>query len=88
MTHVVTNRCINVGAAACAEICPADCIHPRAATASSNTAGFWIDPEVCLDCGLCVDICPVGAIWHQNDLINAGANVALWVPAGPRWSCR
>jgi ferredoxin len=27
-----------------------------------------IDPDVCIDCGLCVDECPVQAIYPQEDL--------------------
>jgi ferredoxin--NADP+ reductase len=27
-----------------------------------------IDPEVCIDCGLCVDECPVQAIYPKEDL--------------------
>jgi ferredoxin--NADP+ reductase len=29
---------------------------------------LYIDPETCVDCGACVEACPVGAIQYQNDL--------------------
>src|SRR5438477_278093 len=29
---------------------------------------LYIDPDTCIDCGLCVDECPVTAIFPQEDL--------------------
>jgi len=29
---------------------------------------LFIDPETCIDCGLCVDECPVDAIFSEDDL--------------------
>jgi len=29
---------------------------------------LFIDPETCIDCGLCVDECPVKAIFPEEDL--------------------
>jgi NAD-dependent dihydropyrimidine dehydrogenase PreA subunit len=29
---------------------------------------LYIDPETCIDCGLCVDECPVQAIFPEEDL--------------------
>jgi NAD-dependent dihydropyrimidine dehydrogenase PreA subunit len=29
---------------------------------------LYIDPDTCIDCGLCVDECPVKAIFPQEDL--------------------
>ena len=29
---------------------------------------LYIDPETCIDCGLCVDECPVQAIFPKDDL--------------------
>lgn len=87
MTHVITFRCASSGGAACAVVCPADCIHPRPAAVSAHSGRFWIDPEICIDCGLCVDVCPVGAVWCEDDLVDAGPIVGLPVPSGSKWSC-
>ena len=49
--------------------CPVDCIHP-----TKNEPDFgkvdqlYIDPDTCIDCGLCVDECPVKAIYPEEDL--------------------
>ncbi|HHN78600.1 MAG TPA: ferredoxin family protein, partial [Phycisphaerales bacterium] len=29
---------------------------------------LYIDPDTCIDCGLCVDECPVSAIFQDEDL--------------------
>ncbi|MEC8250326.1 MAG: ferredoxin family protein, partial [Planctomycetota bacterium] len=29
---------------------------------------LFIDPDTCIDCGLCVDECPVQAIFPEEDL--------------------
>ena len=69
MPHVITEPCIGVKDAACVLVCPVDCIHPR-----KDEAGFaaaqqlFIDPNTCIDCGLCVDECPVKAIFAEDDV--------------------
>ena len=69
MAHVIAQPCINVKDTACVVVCPVDCIHPR-----SDEAGFaeaeqlYIDPQTCIECGLCVDECPVEAIFQDTDL--------------------
>lgn len=61
MTHVITRTCCND--AACVEVCPVDCIHPRPGDPGFDTAeSLYIDPATCIDCGACADVCPVGAI--------------------------
>lgn len=29
---------------------------------------LYIDPRSCVDCGACVEVCPVGAIYHEDEL--------------------
>ena len=69
MAHVIAEPCIGTKDVSCVDVCPVDCIHP---TKSNQTFGeavqLYIDPEVCIDCGLCVDECPVKAIFPQEDL--------------------
>lgn len=46
-----------------------DCIHPMTEDGRFESADqLFIDPDVCIDCGLCVDECPVQAIFPQEDL--------------------
>ncbi len=28
----------------------------------------WVDKESCIGCGICVEECPVDAIWMENDI--------------------
>jgi NAD-dependent dihydropyrimidine dehydrogenase PreA subunit len=29
---------------------------------------FYIDPNDCIDCGACLPVCPVEAIYYEDDL--------------------
>ncbi len=61
MTHVVTEACIGCKYTDCVAVCPVECFH--------EGANFIvIDPEVCIDCGICVAECPVEAIVDAADL--------------------
>jgi ferredoxin len=55
MTFVVTEPCINCKYGDCVAVCPVDCFH-----AGPNF--LVIDPDVCIDCGVCEPECPVSAI--------------------------
>ena len=69
MTYVITEPCINVKDAACVDVCPVDCIHPRKDEAGFEPAEqLFIDPDECIDCGACVDPCPVDAIYPEDEL--------------------
>jgi NAD-dependent dihydropyrimidine dehydrogenase PreA subunit len=69
MAFVIARPCIGVKDTACVTICPCDCIHP-----TKNDAGFaqvgmlYIDPDSCVDCGLCAHECPVAAIHLDRDM--------------------
>ncbi len=69
MSHYITEACIATKDTACVDVCPVDCIHPRHDEADFATEPMlYIDPGVCIDCGLCVDECPVRAIYLENHL--------------------
>lgn len=61
MTHVVTENCINCKHTDCVEVCPVDCFH-------EGPNFLVIDPDECIDCTLCVDECPVDAIYAEGDV--------------------
>lgn len=61
MTHVVTQACILCKYTDCVSVCPVDCFH-------EGPNFLVIDPEVCIDCGVCIPECPVDAIVDQKDL--------------------
>ncbi|WP_280150926.1 ferredoxin FdxA [Piscinibacter sp. XHJ-5] len=61
MTYVVTEACIRCKYTDCVSVCPVDCFH--------EGANFVvIDPQVCIDCAVCVPECPVGAIVAEDEL--------------------
>jgi ferredoxin len=55
MTYIVTESCINCRYTDCVDVCPVDCFH-------QGPNFLVINPETCIDCGVCVDECPVNAI--------------------------
>jgi ferredoxin len=69
MAHVIAEPCVGVKDTACVAVCPVDCIHPTKQEAEFESAEMlYIDPETCIDCGLCVDECPVRAIFAEADV--------------------
>lgn len=69
MAHIIAQPCIGTKDTACVAVCPVDCIHPtRDSPEFEKVDMLYIDPDVCIDCGLCVDECPVNAIFPQEDL--------------------
>lgn len=61
MTYVVTEQCINCKYTNCAGVCPTDAFR-------EGQNFLVIDPDDCIDCGLCVPECPVNAIFAEEDL--------------------
>ncbi len=58
---IVTNVC--EGIADCVDACPVACIHPGPSKNTKGTDWFWIDFSTCIDCGICLQVCPIeGAI--------------------------
>jgi ferredoxin len=69
MAFVIAQPCIGVKDTACVTICPMDCIHPTKDEAVFASAEqLYIEASNCIDCGLCVDECPVKAIFADQDL--------------------
>jgi ferredoxin len=55
VTYVVTEACIKCKYTDCVEVCPVDCFY-------EGENMLVIDPEACIDCGVCVPECPIDAI--------------------------
>lgn len=66
MAHVVTERCVDCRYTDCCVVCPVDCFYEI-----SSPAMLVIDPDTCIDCGLCVPECPIQAIWPEAELPDA-----------------
>ena len=48
----------------CRLVCPVDCIYGK----NEDWEMLYIHPEECIDCGLCVDACPVQAIFPLEEV--------------------
>ncbi|WP_419992762.1 ferredoxin [Streptomyces boninensis] len=61
MTYIITQPCIDLKDKACIDECPVDCIYegPRM---------LYIHPDECVDCGACEPVCPVEAIFYEDDV--------------------
>lgn len=66
MAFVITQNCCNDGS--CVPVCPVDCIRPVPSAEGNESTMLYIDPASCVDCGACEAECPVGAIYHEDDL--------------------
>ncbi|MFE5699320.1 FAD-dependent oxidoreductase [Rhodococcus koreensis] len=67
MTFVISQGCCNDGS--CIAVCPVQCIRPRPGDPDfTTTEQLYIDPGTCIDCGACMDECPVEAVHSDWDL--------------------
>ena len=77
MTYTITDPCIDVKDNSCVEVCPVDCIH-----GDEEDRMLFIDPDECIDCGACEPVCPVTAIFAEDDVPDSQAEYtpinALW----------
>ncbi|AJE38874.1 ferredoxin [Streptomyces nodosus] len=84
MTYVIAQPCVDVKDRACVEECPVDCIY-------EGQRSLYIHPDECVDCGACEPVCPVEAIFYEEDVpaqwsqytrVNAEFFDALGSPGG------
>ena len=61
MAFVVTEPCIKCKYSDCVSVCPVACFKEGANM-------LVIDPDECIDCGVCVDECPVSAIFPEEEV--------------------
>jgi|TARA_B110000967_G_scaffold19619_1_gene18306 ferredoxin len=55
MTYIVKDECIKCKLTDCVEVCPVDCFY-------EGENMLVIDPDECIDCGVCEPECPINAI--------------------------
>lgn len=60
MTYLVTQDCIKCKYTDCVSVCPVDCFYEGDET-------LVINPDECIDCGICEPECPAGAIIADTD---------------------
>ena len=64
MVSVVTEKCIKCKYMDCVEVCPVDCFYEGANMVVVN-------PDECIDCGVCRAECPVDAIVSEDEASDA-----------------
>ena len=70
MTYLVKDECIKCKHMDCVEVCPVDCFY-------EGENFLSINPDECIDCGVCEPECPVDAIVADNAL--EGDELAYWL---------
>jgi NAD-dependent dihydropyrimidine dehydrogenase PreA subunit len=61
VAYVIAEPCIDVKDKACIEECPVDCIY-------EGERIRYIHPDEYVDCGACEPVCPVEAIFYEDDV--------------------
>jgi NAD-dependent dihydropyrimidine dehydrogenase PreA subunit len=61
VTYIIAQPCVDVLDRACIEECPVDCIY-------EGERMLYIHPDECVDCGACEPVCPVEAIFYEDDV--------------------
>lgn len=61
MTYLVTENCIKCKHMTCVEVCPVDCFY-------EGENMLVINPDECIDCGVCEPECPADAIFQDSNL--------------------
>ncbi|MCX6425197.1 MAG: ferredoxin family protein [Actinobacteria bacterium] len=80
MTYIIAQPCIDIKDKSCIEECPVDCIY-------EGNRMLYIQPDECVDCGACEPVCPVEAIYYEDDVPGAwkeytAANEEFFVELG------
>jgi ferredoxin len=60
MTYIVKDECIKCKLTDCVEVCPVDCFY-------EGENMLVINPDECIDCGVCVPECPAEAIFPESE---------------------
>jgi ferredoxin len=60
MTYLVNENCIKCKLTDCVDVCPVDCFY-------EGENMLVIQPDECIDCGVCVPECPVDAIIYDAE---------------------
>jgi NAD-dependent dihydropyrimidine dehydrogenase PreA subunit len=61
VTYIIAQPCVDVLDKSCIEECPVDCIY-------EGERMLYIHPDECVDCGACEPVCPVEAIFYEDDV--------------------
>ena len=67
MTYLVTDNCVKCKHTTCVAVCPVDCFY-------EGEDMLVINPDECIDCGVCEPECPVDAIVPDVNLSEPDRN--------------
>jgi len=81
MTFLVNGDCIKCKYTDCVAVCPVNCFHE-----GENT--LVIDPDECIDCGVCEPECPAGAIFPEDTNEMPAHAVEFWLKVNAEHSQR
>ena len=76
MTYTVNDKCIMCKHTDCVEVCPVDCFY-------EGENMLVINPDECIDCGVCEPECPEDAILPDTD-----PEGKKWVEFNNTWSLK
>ena len=69
MAWVITSLCRDCVDRSCVEVCPVDCIYEHSGEDRDNFPNqLYIDPEECINCGVCEPECPWEAIFEDEQV--------------------
>ena len=69
MTWVITSLCRDCLDMSCVEVCPVDCIVQYKGDDTQDWPNqLYIDPEECINCGVCEPECPWEAIFEDEQV--------------------
>ncbi len=77
MTYLVTDNCVKCKHTTCVSVCPVDCFY-------EGPDMLVINPDECIDCGICVPECPVDAIVSDVDLPEP--DKIIWMERNAKYS--
>ena len=79
MTYLVTEDCIKCKHTDCVEVCPVDCFY-------EGENFLVINPDECIDCGVCEPECPVDAIVADGAI--EGSELEYWMKVNTDYSAK
>ena len=65
MPYIITEPCVDVKDQSCIDVCPVDCIY---GVDEGNDRHININTDECIDCAACEPVCPVNAIFAEEDV--------------------
>ena len=68
MAYIITRLCRDCLDTGCVAVCPVDCIYEYTGSDAEKFPNqLYIHPDECIDCGACEPVCPVKAIFAEDE---------------------